>query len=332
MTDLNTPHIVVTGNPVDGLTFTGPFDNHDDALMYAETRLTGDYWWVAPIEAADIEPQGTGEYQVLWQTRVLASSPREAAIKAHQAQLAQEPIFEVTALTPGAATETIELDGDDFGSEGIDLTNTEAPEGGPDGPAAVAARAARTGEVWMHPALAETLPVHTDELPTATQPAFHAVVHLLVPGVNDKSEPMDETWASDWISETLRDRFLDWGYVRDAFDLGTMTEGDLQTPVRIEVLKPYVEGTFLSDEDEPSHRTVTLPCASCQREVDVEALSSDGLCGRCSTADDDEGQDAIVCTRHGGPWGEDPTCEHCTDEDGNPRSPYQPGPLGPGAE
>jgi len=26
-----------------------------------------------------------------------------------------------------------------------------------------------------------------------------------------------------------------------------------------------------------------------------------------------------MCPRHGGPWGEDETCELCTDEDGNPR-------------
>lgn len=26
-----------------------------------------------------------------------------------------------------------------------------------------------------------------------------------------------------------------------------------------------------------------------------------------------------TCGRHGGPWGEDSTCERCTDEDGNPR-------------
>lgn len=40
---------------------------------------------------------------------------------------------------------------------------------------------------------------------------------------------------------------------------------------------------------------------------------------------------AALCDRCGGRWGEDLTCERCSDESGNPRPVEQPGPLGPGA-
>lgn len=40
---------------------------------------------------------------------------------------------------------------------------------------------------------------------------------------------------------------------------------------------------------------------------------------------------APECPRHGGPWGADETCEHCTTDDGQARPVDQPGPLGPGA-
>jgi hypothetical protein len=40
----------------------------------------------------------------------------------------------------------------------------------------------------------------------------------------------------------------------------------------------------------------------------------------------------VICTRHGGEWGDDETCPRCTFEDGNIRPTAEPGPLGPGAE
>ena len=41
--------IVVTGNPVDGFVFYGPWDNSDAAVDGAEDmRLAGD-WWIAPL-------------------------------------------------------------------------------------------------------------------------------------------------------------------------------------------------------------------------------------------------------------------------------------------
>lgn len=79
-------------------------------------------------------------------------------------------------------------------------------------------------------------------LPTETQNAYHAVIHLVVPDVGS------EAAASDYIAETLRDQFLDWSYVResdDDFNDTPLGEGELQTPIRIRVSKPYFEGTFL---------------------------------------------------------------------------------------
>ncbi|AXQ69589.1 hypothetical protein HOU03_gp007 [Caulobacter phage CcrSC] len=46
--------ILIVGNPSDGFTYYGPFDEHDDAVTYAEaTGTEGNPWWVAPLEAAD---------------------------------------------------------------------------------------------------------------------------------------------------------------------------------------------------------------------------------------------------------------------------------------
>ena len=49
--------IVITGNPVDGLIFYGPFtedsDPDLDAAGWAEANLPGADWWVAPLYEAD---------------------------------------------------------------------------------------------------------------------------------------------------------------------------------------------------------------------------------------------------------------------------------------
>lgn len=90
----------------------------------------------------------------------------------------------------------------------------------------------------MHDAIKETITYGMQDdrpLPTETQPAYHAVVHLVVPDVGS------EAAASDYIAETLRDMFLDWQYVATAED----DESTLQTPIRITVSKPYFEGTFI---------------------------------------------------------------------------------------
>lgn len=42
-------HIIITGNPVDGLAFCGPFASVDDAIHYADTVHHGDEWWIAEL-------------------------------------------------------------------------------------------------------------------------------------------------------------------------------------------------------------------------------------------------------------------------------------------
>lgn len=48
-------HIIVIGNPVDGLEFIGPFANETDATNHANTDGNmPDEWWIAPLEPAEI--------------------------------------------------------------------------------------------------------------------------------------------------------------------------------------------------------------------------------------------------------------------------------------
>lgn len=92
----------------------------------------------------------------------------------------------------------------------------------------------------MHEAIKNTITYGSQEsapLPTETQPAYHAVIHLVVPDVGS------EAAASDYIAETLRDQFLDWSYVT----VSDESDDSLQTPIKIKVSKPYFEGSFLHD-------------------------------------------------------------------------------------
>lgn len=45
-------HIVMTGNIIDGFQFIGPFDDRDDAVLYAQAtyEFRGD-WWLAELQA-----------------------------------------------------------------------------------------------------------------------------------------------------------------------------------------------------------------------------------------------------------------------------------------
>jgi hypothetical protein len=102
--------------------------------------------------------------------------------------------------------------------------------------------------------IAESLPYDSpvpDEL--QWQPAWHAVIHVLLPHTDKNGTLVVSTAdAEDYISETLRGQFLDWGYVR-AIDpeTGEPVEGEsgMQGPLRIHVLDPYIEGTFGYDEE-----------------------------------------------------------------------------------
>lgn len=95
----------------------------------------------------------------------------------------------------------------------------------------------------MHPAIAETISATQEtSMPTEKQPAYHAVVHLVVPGTDENGNTISEAAAIDYISYTLQDRFLDWSYIN------THEDGDsFQTPIQITVCKPYIEGTFIQD-------------------------------------------------------------------------------------
>jgi hypothetical protein len=39
--------IVITGDPMSGLFFTGPFSNADDAVAYAESNCHKGTWWIS---------------------------------------------------------------------------------------------------------------------------------------------------------------------------------------------------------------------------------------------------------------------------------------------
>ena len=41
-------HVIVTGNPFDGLQIIGPFKTHNDAVEYAG-RIEDTDWWVVPL-------------------------------------------------------------------------------------------------------------------------------------------------------------------------------------------------------------------------------------------------------------------------------------------
>lgn len=41
-------YVVINGNPLDGFTITGPFDDSENALMFAQ-KNRDECWWVTPI-------------------------------------------------------------------------------------------------------------------------------------------------------------------------------------------------------------------------------------------------------------------------------------------
>jgi hypothetical protein len=46
--------IIVTGNPVDGLQFHGPFESNEEAIRYAEVAFDEE-WWVTSLEPINSE-------------------------------------------------------------------------------------------------------------------------------------------------------------------------------------------------------------------------------------------------------------------------------------
>lgn len=41
------PALVITGNPIDGFSYHGPFRNSEEANDWADDELRGEEWWVA---------------------------------------------------------------------------------------------------------------------------------------------------------------------------------------------------------------------------------------------------------------------------------------------
>jgi hypothetical protein len=49
-------YIIITGSPVDGLEFYGPFDTEADAINAANTDPhLPTHWWIAPLHSLDDE-------------------------------------------------------------------------------------------------------------------------------------------------------------------------------------------------------------------------------------------------------------------------------------
>ena len=51
---MNTASIIIEGNIFDGHTFHGPFEDHEDAIEWAERNLKTD-WLVATLRPAETE-------------------------------------------------------------------------------------------------------------------------------------------------------------------------------------------------------------------------------------------------------------------------------------
>lgn len=47
-------YLVVTGNPVDGFEYYGPFISYESALRFAEAQFKHDVWWIP-----DLNPPST---------------------------------------------------------------------------------------------------------------------------------------------------------------------------------------------------------------------------------------------------------------------------------
>lgn len=49
---MNGYFIIVTGDPIEGFTFVGPFDSEKDAAKHGNTdgNLKAGDWWIAPLE------------------------------------------------------------------------------------------------------------------------------------------------------------------------------------------------------------------------------------------------------------------------------------------
>ena len=57
-------YILISGNPVDGYTFIGPFE-YEAAIRYAEIHLDGD-WWIGKLLTVDDADISNPPEEVTW--------------------------------------------------------------------------------------------------------------------------------------------------------------------------------------------------------------------------------------------------------------------------
>jgi hypothetical protein len=50
-------HVVLVGNPVDGLTIYGPFTTGEDANDWADSNVKNEDWWAAPLASSATETE-----------------------------------------------------------------------------------------------------------------------------------------------------------------------------------------------------------------------------------------------------------------------------------
>jgi hypothetical protein len=51
-------YVLITGNPVDGISLIGPFTDSEEAIEYAEVHINGPgEWWLAEVEAPQEQEQ-----------------------------------------------------------------------------------------------------------------------------------------------------------------------------------------------------------------------------------------------------------------------------------
>jgi hypothetical protein len=54
-------YIVVSGNPIDGLTFNGPFNDRGEAMVWADENVSTEYdWWIAVLNTVEDESEDPG--------------------------------------------------------------------------------------------------------------------------------------------------------------------------------------------------------------------------------------------------------------------------------
>ncbi len=66
------PHVILTGDVIEGLSVHGPFINSEYALIYAQTFF--DQWTLAPLRVPDDEDDTLGESWSGYHTRNTASA------------------------------------------------------------------------------------------------------------------------------------------------------------------------------------------------------------------------------------------------------------------